>query len=204
MSQYFDYEPRLGVLYARTFAMMDNIPEEQRLFYYDKDDDCTNFISQCIWASYGGWIPGFTQDIIRRNAARIRGDVRQVKGAWYGSKNNIGSNIWCRVEQLYRFVVNKSKPLGPVANKLAEGSFEEVDPAILQVGDIIQMIVRPYKPNEFGHSVYVTQTGGSWDSTLICCHTDNRLDVSMDDFTRYPDIYTRARVLRFSGGKFAD
>lgn len=199
----FTYDPGLGTLYARNFSMSDNVPPDQRLFYYDPSDNCTNFISQCVWASYGGWVPSFTREGVAENLARILGDVRQVSGAWYGSHSHIGSNIWARVEEFCSFVTNRGKFHGPRADLMATGALSALDPALLRQGDVIQLVVAPYAPNRFGHGLYVTEAGGAFDSTFICSQTQDRLDVPLSWFLQYPDIYPRQRVLRFSPAEFA-
>ena len=201
MALMFEFDGRAGAAYARNFALHDNIPRSQLLFYCDPEDDCTNFISQCIWAAYGGWIPGFTDDIVAKNAQRIKQNVRQVTGAWYGSKNYIGSNIWCRVGEFYNFITS-GKALGPKANKIAEGLFSYVNPGILRMGDVIQMIVASYTPDRYGHSLYVTRAGETWEDVLICCHSFDRLDAPMTIFSKFPDTYLKLRVLRFESATF--
>lgn len=198
----YGYNPQLGRLYALTFALYENVPAPQRLFYYDADEDCTNFISQCVWAGYGGWVPGFTAAAVAKNASRIRADVRQTKGVWYGSASNIGSNRWCRVEDFYAYVTDGKKTFGPAARKLSQGGWGEIDPSSLAVGDVVQMVVASYAPGRFGHGLYVTRPGQSWDDVLICCHTEDRLEEAMGWFAQFPEIYRTLRVLRFSDAAF--
>jgi hypothetical protein len=204
MPKTYGYNPRAGRLYAQSFALHDNLPPSQQLFYYADGEDCTNFISQCVWASYGGWIPGFSENTIAKNAARIRGDIRQAKGVWYGSRSNIGSNRWCRVEEFFNYTADTHKALGPMAKKVAQGNWGSLDPTLIMAGDIVQLIVSTYTPGRFGHSLYVTSAGSSWDDTLICCHTDDRLNEPMGWFSQFPDIYTEMRVLRFTDALFGN
>jgi hypothetical protein len=198
----YDYNPQTGSLYAQVFALYDYVPPEQRLFYYAQGDDCTNFISQCVWAAYGGWTPGFSQAVVVNNAARIRADVRQTRGMWYGSKSNIGSNRWCRVEEFFRYVTEGSKSQGPLARQIAQGVWNDVDPGLIQVGDVVQMVVTTYVPDRFGHGLYVIKSGPTWDDILICCHSDDRLGEPMGWFAQFPDVYAKLRVLRFSAAYF--
>lgn len=202
MAKTYAYDPWAGRMYAQAFALYDNVPPEQRLFYYAEGADCTNFISQCVWAAYGGWIPGFSESIVKQNAERIRADVRQVKGIWYGSKSNIGSNRWCRVEEFFAYTTDRRKTYGPMANKIAEGGWDAISPDIVKVGDIISFVVTSYTPDRFGHNLYVTKAGGSWDDVLICCHTEDRLDEPMSWFEQFPDIYSKLRIIRFGNAVF--
>lgn len=191
-----------GMIYAQSYALFYNVPEEDRLFYYSNGENCTNFISQCVWAAYGGWLPGFSEPIIGKNAERIKNDYAQVRGIWYGSKSNIGSNRWCRVEEFYSYCVDKTKTLGPKAEKIAEGDFFDIDPAKIREGDVIQMVVASYTPDRFGHGLFVIKSGTTWDDILICCNSDDRLNEPMSWFSQFPDIYKKLRVLRFSDAIF--
>lgn len=202
MARTYGYNPQNGRLYAQAFALHDNLPPEQQLFYYADGEDCTNFISQCVWASYGGWVPGFTENVIAKNAARIHEDVLQTKGVWYGSKSNIGSNRWCRVEEFFSYATDTHKVYGPMAKEVAQGDWVSIDPGLIIAGDVVQMIVSTYTPDRFGHGLYVTRAGANWDDILICCHTEDRLNEPMGWFAQFPEVYTRMRVLRFANAAF--
>lgn len=197
----FSYQPDLGSLYAQNFALSGRVPPDFQLFYVG-EDDCTNFISQCVWAAYGGWLPAFTPEATAENRSRIKKDVRQVAGAWYGSAAHIGSPAWCRVVEFYDFATRPGKTFGANAMKIAEGGWKDVNPASLRKGDVLQLVVVPYTPNRYGHGLYVTVPGNSWDEVCICCHTNDRLNAPLTEFSSYPDIYPRLRVLRFGAAFF--
>jgi hypothetical protein len=201
MLQTFSFNPRAGALFARSFAPSDHVPQNEQLFYYDPEDDCTNFISQCIWASYGGWVPGFTDDIVKKNAERIIKNIRQVSGVWYGSKSNIGSPKWCRVGEFFEYITAQ-KETGPQARLVAEGTFTRVSPASVRAGDVIQMVVASYTSERYGHSLYVTKEGAQWEDVTICCHSFDRLDAPMSVFSQFSDNYKKLRVLHFESAQF--
>lgn len=202
MPDEYKFNAVLGTIYAQSFALFDNIPENERLFYYAKDMNCTNFISQCIWASYGGWKVGFSEKKIAENKERILNDIRQVKGIWYGSSSNIGSNRWCRVTEFYDYVLDDKKNFGPMAELIDEGTFETIKPETIKVGDVIQMIVASYTADRYGHAVFVTREGKSFDDILICCNSDDRLNEPLSWFEQFPDIYRSLRILRFKNALF--
>ena len=187
------YKAEDGVRYARAFALHAMVPEAERLFYYSSGDNCTNFISQCVWAAYGGWLSYAPTAV---NASRIRQNVRMVSNVWYGSFWHVGSPDWCRVEAFYTDVT-AAKGNGPAARQIAAGTFDTVDPGILRRGDVVQLVVRTYVPDRFGHGLYVTEPGEDWETVRICCQSYDRLDASASEFSQYPSIYTRLRVLRF-------
>ncbi|MDR3552220.1 MAG: amidase domain-containing protein [Clostridia bacterium] len=199
--QLFSYQPVAGGAYAQGYANSALVPPELRLFYVDANDDCTNFISQCVWAGYGGWLPGFTSETVSGNLARIAGRVRQ-SALWFGSHSYIGSNRWCRVEEFYHYCTDTTKSTGPRAAKIAEGPLGGLDASLIAPGDVIQLVVTSYTPDRYGHGLYVTQAGGTLDDTLICSHTLDRLDEPLSWFAQYPDVYSRARVLRFEPASF--
>ena len=202
MIQSYPYQTEAGIRYARAFARYDEVPAAQRLFYYSADDDCTNFVSQCVWAAYGGWIPSDSSEAAALNAGRILRDVRQVKGVWFGSRSHIGSGKWCRVTEFYDYVTRRDKKAGPQADKIAEGTFGSINPRVIREGDIVQMVVAGYAPDRYGHALFVTKGGQTWQDVLICCHTYNRLDEPMTQFALYPQIYRKLRVLRFYSSFF--
>jgi predicted GH43/DUF377 family glycosyl hydrolase len=202
MLQTYLYDSFQGSMYAQDYALYKEVPVIQRLFYYGDSDDCTNFISQCVWASYGGWVSGIDAPTVGINTKRIKTDIRQVKGEWFGSESNIGSNKWCRVEEFFKYVTDKSKGIGPTAQLVSEGTFWSVDPRIIKQGDVIQMVVTTYTKDRYGHGLFVTKAGSTWDEVLICCHTYDRMNVPMIWFAQYPQIYQKLRILRFLPSKF--
>ena len=198
----YPYNKNIGVSYARGYAKYFEVPEELRLFYYDSNGvDCTNFCSQCVWASYGGWIPGFNEKSAAENKERIKKTIRMAPFIWYGSMFFSGSNKWCRVVELYDYAISP-KTFGPKAVKIYEGGWQELNPSIIFEGDVIQLVVASYTPYRYGHCLYVTQKGNSLDNILICCHSYDRKDSPLSEFSDDPLQYTKLRVLRFKEASF--
>lgn len=199
---YFSYDPVKGSRYALHYADFDSVPTNERLFYYSNDSDCTNFISQCVWASYGGWLEGFDQATIEENARRIRSDIRQVTGFWFGSKYNVGSTRWCRVLEFHDFVTNQNKQRGPYAASYGDIEPASFNPGDIRQGDILQFTVSDYSPWAYRHGVYVVKEGNTFDDILICCHSYDRKGTPLSEFTSHPKVYTKMRRLRFREGVF--
>lgn len=44
------YDANKAVNYSDCYALTENS------LFYVADKDCTNFVSQCVWAGYGGWV----------------------------------------------------------------------------------------------------------------------------------------------------
>lgn len=197
----FSYDIKNGTAYARTYALYARVPEQDRLFYYDSGNDCANFVSQCVWAAYGGWAEGTDPKTIEANRARIKSHVRMAPFVWYGSPGFSGSNKWCRVVEFHDYALaNKSS--GPQAARIAEGNWDSLSPGIIREGDVLQLVAQSYIPGRYGHSLYVTKAGRTWDDILICCHSYDRLDAPLSSFADYPEQYPRVRVLRFRNANF--
>ncbi len=199
----YAYDPVRGIAYARQYAEYFRVSESHRLFFYDQNgSDCTNFCSQCVWAAYGGWIPGIDLTTVAENKENIKKGVRMAPSVWYGSLLFSGSNKWCRVVEFHDYAL-ALKDFGPKAYQVFEGSWHNIKPSLIQEGDIIQMIVASYAPYRYGHCLYVTQRGASFDEVRICCHSYNRLDAPLSEFSNFPEQYTRIRVMRFMAASFA-
>lgn len=198
----YAYDPMLGSAYARQYANYSGIPENQRLFFYDVNgSDCTNFCCQCVWAAYGGWIPGIDSKTMAENKENIKMSVRMAPSVWYGSLFFSGSNKWCRVVEFHDYALIY-KTFGPNAYQVFEGSWQELKPPVIQEGDVIQMVVASYAPYRYGHCLYVTQRGASFNDIKICCHSYDRLDAPLSEFSSFPDQYTKLRLMRFKAASF--
>ena len=105
------YDREAAVAYARRWAL------ERNGAYYDFEalgGDCTNFVSQCLYAGAG--VMNFTP----------------VTG-WYYRSLADRSASWTGVEYLYRFLVN-NRSAGPYAREAAR---QEAQP-----GDVVQLGTR--------------------------------------------------------------
>ena len=102
------YNRRKAVQYAKKWAYGRNPA------YYDFSElggDCTNFISQCLYAGSG-----------------VMNDTPEV--GWYYKSLTARSPSWTGVEFLYRFLVTNNTR-GPFAQETEEGEME--------IGDVIQL-----------------------------------------------------------------
>lgn len=102
------YNRALAIDYAQKWAYLRN-PK-----YYDFDQlggDCTNFISQCIYA--GSKVMNYNKN-----------------NGWYYLNGNNKSPSWTGVEFLYQFLTN-NKGNGPYGKEILQNQIE--------LGDIIQL-----------------------------------------------------------------
>ncbi len=196
------YDREKGISYARMYALYKEVPQEKRLFFYAANElDCANFASQCLWAAYGGWLPGEDEPTIVENRKRIANMQGMVPGTWYGSATFAGPARWSGVEALFAYLIaNQSK--GPRGVKTAEGTWDKIDPGLIQAGDIIQMVVAGYADYRYGHTLYVTQEGPTFGDILICCHSYDRRDSPLSEFSGNPDMYKKMRLIRMKDAYF--
>ena len=106
-----DYDRALAVAYARQWALSRN---PAYLDFHTLGGDCTNFVSQCLFAGSG--VMNFTP----------------VFGWYYLSGNNRTAS-WTSVEYLYRFLTENDGN-GPFGN---ETPIHEI-----MIGDIVQLANR--------------------------------------------------------------
>ncbi len=141
------YNREKAIDYAKKWAYLRN-PQ-----YYNFDligGDCTNFVSQCIYAGTG---------IMNYN-----------KYGWYYNNGNDKSPSWSGVEFLYKFLTS-NKGVGPYA--------EETDLSNLQVGDIVQLsfdgvkfghtliLVNKQKPDNLSNTFVATHTFDSYGRSIV-------------------------------------
>ena len=102
------YNRKSAVEYSREWALSRNKA------YYNFDSiggDCTNFVSQCIYA--GANVMNYTPDT-----------------GWYYRSINDRSAAWTSVEYLHKFLVN-NEDVGPFGREVSEKE--------IKFGDIIQL-----------------------------------------------------------------
>lgn len=141
-----EYDRESAVRYAHKWAYGRNPA------YYDYENiggDCTNFVSQCIYAGSG--VMNYSQPL-----------------GWFYSNANNKAPAWTGVPYLYNFLTRKKQTIGPVA-ELCE--LQELQP-----GDIVQL---SFSGTIFQHSPIVVSINQptTLDGILVAAHsidTDNR------------------------------
>ena len=106
--RFLEYDRKSAIEYAKKWAYKRNNK------YYNFDNvggDCTNFISQCLYA--GSKVMNYKKDL-----------------GWYYINGNNKSPSWTGVEYLYNFLVN-NKEKGPFGKKVVQEKIE--------LGDIAQL-----------------------------------------------------------------
>ncbi len=146
------YDRQKALEYSNRWAMGRNPA------YYDYSSlggDCTNFISQCIYAGCG-----------RMNYTRDLG--------WYYISPNDKAPAWTGVQYLYNFLTRMTLDPGPFGR---EADVSEIEP-----GDIIQLAFQD--SGRFAHSLFVVHCGArpALDNILINTHTYDRKDYPLSKY----------------------
>ncbi len=147
MIVYKEYNRARAVEYARRWALSRN-----PLFinFAGRGGDCTNFISQCIYA--GTCEMNFTPDF-----------------GWYYITESNRAPAWSSVEYFYDFITgtpaftSQNRGIGPYGM--------EVDSTRAVEGDVVQLAD---STGDFYHTLLIT--GFSEGQTLVSAHTNDALD----------------------------
>ncbi len=158
------YSGARGAAYANKYYKNSN-----SCFYFVNGYDCTNFVSQCIWAGYGGW------NATMSDAAMINNISNKVcmTSTWYAGSGG-GSAAWESVEALWDYAVGNTGN-GPKAFGYNDGGrYTNILPLDICVGDVLQR-----SPNgiDYVHSMYVISTPGgeapNYSQIIVAQHTEN-------------------------------
>lgn len=153
MIVYKPYNRARAVEYARRWALSRN-----PLFinFAGRGGDCTNFVSQCIYA--GSCQMNFTPDF-----------------GWYYINENMRAPAWSSVEFFYDFITgnpafaSQNGSIGPFGIEVdALGVFE---------GDVVQLAD---SSGDFYHTLLIT--GFSEGQTLVSAHTNDALDRPLSSY----------------------
>lgn len=181
MSTSYSYDRERGRRYADLYYTEDS----NQAFYKAPDSlgDCTNWVSQCVWAAYGGWSDGDDYDTMLANInAKKRMQPWTSMDNWFGHQNGI-SNPWGNVSNFWNFCT-QTQETGPQAtgyhnNEQWSGAYISTD---IITGQVLQ--VKKSTDSTYQHSVYVTGgTNDSFENIKITQHSPyNR--IMLDEFVR--------------------
>jgi hypothetical protein len=139
MANLIPYNREKAIEYANTWAYGRNPA------YYDYSNlggDCTNFISQCLYA--GGGIMNYAKDL-----------------GWYYNNANDKAPAWTGVPYLYNFLTRNTGGPGPIG--------QETDISDIEAGDIIQLA---FQENvRFSHSLIIVECSHPADIDNIYINT---------------------------------
>ncbi|AOT70941.1 amidase domain-containing protein [Geosporobacter ferrireducens] len=192
----YSYDIDKGIRYARAFAKESSLEDSKKIFAA-ASPDCTNFVSQCIWAAYGGW----DESSVTNSRNNVGNKVRMTT-SWYGAKFGYGdiSNAFAGVTYLYNYVTS-SKTTGPKGTGYGEASTSSFNLNNVGRGDVVQFYSNSY--GNWRHSVYVSYAYKTLTENIIfvCAHSGEALDEDILTYLNNPDK-TKARGIRFSSANF--
>jgi len=189
------YSSSNAVKYARKYANVGKNKKNKLLFYYVNGNDCTNFVSQCVWAGYGGYIPSD----ISKTKKRISNKT-YMTSSWYGGTGG-GYKNWENVSKFASYV-SSSKTYGP-QGKIYNNNGKCTKLTGIKLGDVIQM--KSANASRYSHSLFVTQinyTPGAGSTYFVSCHSYDALNKSLADVYSEWGKNSYARRISFSGAKF--
>ncbi|MEO8689935.1 MAG: amidase domain-containing protein [Solirubrobacteraceae bacterium] len=164
------YSRAAAAAYARTWAMSDN-PVYGRI----EPNDCTNFVSQALFAGGWGMVGGSCDDRKDRNVWWFNPMQCRWVGGRPWTQEVKASFSWGGAQNLYWFMQESSR------------GAEVSDPMDLEIGDVLQMDMGPghYNAGRIGHSMIVTDKNAS--DLLLSYHEDHHLDEPWSAIkSRYP------------------
>ncbi len=146
-SRTYSYNANTGILYAKEYVKYRN----QR--FYVAGLDCTNFVSQCIWAAYGGWSSNDSSNVIATN---ISNKKRMVSGKWQAGTGG-GTSSWENVNSLWNYVTTNTgtgpRAIGSNNNAPAYNT----SALAIKTGNVLQFRNASHGNNNYQHSVYVIE-----------------------------------------------
>lgn len=177
------YSKAKATSYAYTTAGTNYNPENY-IFCAVSGADCTNFVSQCVWAGYEGaagyalpTTPTYTNSAIRALRTRVQNDYRMVPGSWYGRYYRTPAVVppanWCGVTDFWDYAVGNTGN-GPVATGFNNGKKWNQYSGTIQRGDVLQFH-GPSSSSSYSHSVIVYSNGtyeiDDITSIYVCQHS---------------------------------
>lgn len=173
----YTYNPEAAVKYALEYAQKD---KNERIFY-TISTDCTNFVSQCIWAGYIGYTDEATA------ITKMNNKLGMVYTEWHAGSGG-GAHHWENVNKLWSYLADSTKQLGPMGttyNNLKR--YFECPVSSIKVGDVLQVAKgsgETITSDNYHHSVFVTykpDNATRYDEVLISSHTTDRKNFKLTD-----------------------
>jgi len=171
----YTYNPNEAVKYALVYAQK---AKDDRIFY-TISTDCTNFVSQCIWAGY----VGYTDEATART--KMNNKLGMVYTEWHAGSGG-GSHHWENVNNLWSYLANPNKQLGPMGTTYNDCKvYTNFPVSSIKVGDVLQVTNGSggnVTSDNYHHSVIVTSKPSNatrYDDVLISSHTTDRKNISL-------------------------
>lgn len=176
------YNANNAIAYAYTYttSSYNSVPDSGNNYgflngnftnYTDSGGNCQNFVSQCLWAGFGG--NNYLCD------KGINTEEFPMYAQWYGDKNSNCTLAWITVNDFYRHVISDSSQIIST-HALADGSFGQIPLSSLR-GAVLNVNEKADKTG-FKHAVLITKaTGRSCADIEICGNSPMRKAVRLID-----------------------
>ena len=147
-------------------------------YYTGFENDCTNFISHCLFAGRFIMKPG----------------THLGEDGWFFNSVNNRSSSWAGVTPLYRFIKGNTSSSGPKTTYINEKFISPkvtstTSPTQARTGDIIQIKYNTsgaYAYPDFGHSTIVHQIDSSNDITITWRTSNSSKGTNVKLASKYP------------------
>ena len=165
----FPYNRSRAVAYAKRWALGRN---PTFLDFTGIGGNCTNFVSQCVFAGCG--IMNFTPTY-----------------GWYYLSPDDRAPSWSGVDEFYSFLIgvpeffDANGGIGPYATNAAESKK-------IELGDIVQL---SNSNGEFYHTLIIS--GFTENDILVCAHSDDALDRPLSTYRNARGL----RILHIEGAR---
>ena len=189
--------------------------EEENYIFKRASQDCTNFVSQCIWAGYGGADgytiprgPDPTNPTCIALKKRVKEYYRMIKGIWFGRNFDSSAGdppaAWCGVLEFYDYVTTNTGN-GPRATGYNDNKPYSSLSTNIKMGDVLQFYNNT--ANRYRHSVIVvtekTFTTADADKIKVAQHTPNDSALKLKvKLRQYGGSSAKIRLLRFKSATF--
>lgn len=191
------YDANKAVNYSDCYALTENS------LFYEADKDCTNFVSQCVWAGYGGWVNGDETANAQNIAAHYRmyhhNNSDWYTTSWFAHKNG-GSSPWESATSHGNFALgNTGSGLGPFGlGSTTAVLYSNYDASSIQRGDVVQL---GRSANDIRHSVIVRTAGSSFENIFVNSHNSKHYNYPL---SKYFETYSYIRVIHYRPAFFAN
>lgn len=198
------YNASLGIRYARKYAQYYKLSEDQKLFYYASNgSDCANFVSQCVWAAYGGYTGDTLQS--KRNISKKKRMVYtgQVDTSWYGTApGGGGTPYWENVNHFYHYATSP-KGIGPKGIGFGGGKQKDFKFNLVKPGNVLQFW--PASKPTWYHSAYVSSTYFTDENyqIYVCQHSMDIKDRPLIEILNWNTNEGHVRGIKFDPTSFS-
>jgi hypothetical protein len=165
----YTYQPTCAVEYAAKYYDVEDT--HNGIFGLAKNEagmvvDCTNFVSQCVWAGY----IGFKSTDIATAKNYISKTIGMVPSKWYWKDDKSFTSTWAGVKLFFGYMVTP-KTVGPNATTDfsdydTKHEYTTIAASSIHVGDVIQLW---YDGTGYGHSIFITDKR---NNTSNCKYSD--------------------------------